>query len=209
MNAFLTTSLRRLRPFVFGVLSIAALATSSTVNATPALFGDGAKLVYAVSSGATVLIGIENAPNAGSGAAFRFLFPAEGPAGTVRISADAMETATTLVNGFSPGDTALSQETSAWLSRQVFAAAKAGKPVVLDLGFNDGVKTTFTLDPKASRPLRVATDPGRYDDTSRLVDTIVLRSTDGQTLRVVDNPANPLIVDLNTGSFRVELALHL
>lgn len=181
--------------------------TADQPTAEPrALFSTGSRLVYTVSGGKVLVVDIVDYPRRDGPVAFRFQFSRLGPEGTITLTPAALREATALHNYFEPGEVTLADRTSVWLSQKVFAAAKAGEPVTLDLG-PDGT-ATFTLDPEGGGFLPLSIDTRRYGDLGA-IGTLLLRSADGKTIRVHDDADSPLIVEMDTGSFTVGLALHL
>jgi hypothetical protein len=184
-----------------------APATAAAAAAdSPALFSTGSRLIYTVSGGKVLVIDILHYPARTGPVTFRYRFSNLGPDGTVTLTPAALKNATALHNYFGSGDESLNDQTSVWLSQKVFAAAKAGEPVTLNLGA-DG-KATFKLDPDGGGFMPLSIDTQRYGDLGA-IGTILLRSEDGKSIRVHDDADSPLIVEMDTGSFVVRLALHL
>jgi hypothetical protein len=182
-----------------------AEATAATDQ--PALFSQGSRLIYKLSSGGTLLIEIQKFPARLGPVTFRFLFSDLGPSGTVTLTEEALKNATAIQNYFESGDFTYTDKVCVWLSQKLFADAKAGKPVQLDLG-PDGI-ATFKLDEAGSGFMPLTIDAKRYGDFGA-ISTILLRSEDGsKTIRVKDDADAPLVVDMDTGSFTVRLSLHL
>lgn len=179
--------------------------------AAPTFFAAGNRLIYTLSNGGTLMIAIEQFPSAAGPVKFRYLFSNLGPVGTITMTPEALASSTALHNYFEAGETTLTDKTSVWVSRKVFADAKAGKPVELDLG-NDG-KATFKLDPEGAGFLPLSIDYGRIPDGNDAIGgipTLLLKTEDGgKFIRLFDNEDIPLILDMDTGSFRVRLSLHL
>jgi len=174
----------------------------------PPSFSQGTKLIYKLSTGGTLLVAIDSFPARTGPVKFRYLFSDLGPVGTITMTKEALESATALHNYFERGDFTLTDKTSVWLSQKVFADAKAGKPVTLDLG-EDG-KVVFKLDPEGGGFFPMSFDHERTPSAGGAVETILLRSADGEkSIRVKDDADAPIIVDMDTGSFRVRLSLHL
>ncbi len=171
------------------------------------IFSQGSRLIYKLSNGGTLLIAIDSFPARAGPVKFRYLFSDLGPSGTVTLTKEALQSATALHNYFENGELTLTDKTSVWVSQKVFADAKAGRPVQLDLG-EDGT-VVFKLDEEGGGFMPLSIDAARYGDLGA-IGTILLRSADGmKTIRIKDDADAPLIVDLDTGSFRATLSLHL
>jgi hypothetical protein len=204
----------RLLALALALLPIAAPAQDAAPTTTAAafqLFGPKSRLVYKLSDGGTLLIAFKNTTSPTGPIKFRYVFSDLGPVGTITMTPEALASATKLHNAFGRGEFTLADATSVWLSQKVFAAAKAGEPVTLDLG-DDG-KVTFKLDPEGAAILPLAIDYGCIpdgNDTIGGINTFLLKSEDGERfIRVFDNERMPVIVDMATGSFHVRLSLHL
>ncbi|MBI5426592.1 MAG: hypothetical protein HZA32_21150 [Opitutae bacterium] len=191
--------------------------TPATPAATPSpaaafkLFGPQSRLVYKLSTGGTLLVAFDPSSTPDGPIKFRYVFSDLGPVGLITMSKDAVASATALHNYFEAGEHTLTDKTSVWVSQKVFADAKAGQPVELDLG-QDG-KITFKLDPEGAGVMPLSIDYGCIPDSNDTIggiNTILLKSADGEKfIRLFDNEKMPLIVDMDTGSFRVRLSLHL
>ncbi|MDQ5977427.1 MAG: hypothetical protein QG602_399 [Verrucomicrobiota bacterium] len=208
-------------PFLVLALVFTASSRLAAEDAPPApaaspalafkLFGPQSRLVYKLSNGGTLLIAFDPSSQSAGPIKFRYIFSDLGPVGIVTMSPEAVATATALHNHFEAGELTLPDKTSVWVSKKVFTDAKAGKSIELDLG-HDG-KVTFTLDPEGAGVMPLSIDYGCIPDSNDTIggiETILLKSADGEKfIRLFDNEQMPLIVDMDTGSFRVRLSLHL
>lgn len=191
--------------------SAPAAVSAASPAAAFKLFGPQSRLVYKLSNGGTLLVAFDPSSTPDGPIKFRYIFSDLGPVGLITMSKDAVASATALHNYFEAGELTLTDKTSVWVSQKVFADAKAGQPVELDLG-QDG-KVTFKLDPEGAGVMPLSIDYGCIpdgNDTIGGINTILLKSADGEKfIRLFDHEKMPLIVDMDTGSFRVRLSLHL
>lgn len=180
---------------------------ADTAEPAAFIFSQGSRLIYKLSNGGTLLIAIDSFPARTGPVKFRYLFSDLGPSGSVTLTKEALQSATALHNYFENGDLTLTNKTSVWVSQKVFADAKAGRPVKLDLG-EDGT-VDFKLDEDGGGYFPLSIDAARYGNLGA-IGTILLRSADGtKSIRIKDDADAPLIVDLDAGSYRATLSLHL
>jgi hypothetical protein len=119
--------------------------------------------------------------------------------GTVKISQEAMDTATTQRNKFSVfgSDLLLEDETSVWISRKVYQALKAKMPVLINCGDNDEVGELLFF--KANTNYKT-----QLNDLVVLLPALYAETGKGNKYWILDDPDNPIILKM-TIEFNIQL----
>ena len=192
------------------LLALAACAGAPPADApdeTPAAVRTAPQslLSYEVDAGAvTYPFVVSVMQNDADGVAFRFDLGEGRSTGTISMSAAAVEGATIMVNRFTSRAYNLTDKTSVWLAREPFARLRAGERVGLDLG--QGTHREFAGACGASYTVGTAGGE-RYDVPACRFETDDAGAI--QTLVVADDPAQPLILSMQTGAFGVALQAAL
>lgn len=117
--------------------------------------------------------------------------------GTVAILNEPLKNSYSLYNYFSNGYKQLTDQTSVWVSEQLFKDAKAGKSMEINLG--QGEVVTFKMIGKQSYSF------GDNGGKPYNLPVIVLHSEENdRTIWILDDPTNRLIVWMNI-EFKIEL----
>lgn len=138
-----------------------------------------------------------------SGISFKFKMTGDvGIGGNITISKDAVNTAHNQNNRFSNGDLALTDETTVWVSNEVFSQLK-----------NDG-QTKISADMLGEKQYLIINDeyndddefyPVNVDGEEKYIKCIKVGSSDGdEEMWINDDPKNPLILKMKL-SFSIEL----
>ena len=175
-------------------------APAESATAAPAAVGTspGAVLAYHVqASGQAYPFVVSVRQNDADGIAFGFDLGDGSRVGTVQMSPAAVESAHRMQNTFGATDYRLSDKTSVWLARELFARLRRGEAVALNLAggpddedFAGGCGETFSV--------------GTAGGASYAVPACRFSAGD-QSLVVADDLRQPLILSMDTGLFRVEL----
>jgi hypothetical protein len=118
--------------------------------------------------------------------------------GSIEMTETALAGSKNLFNYFSGGPKKLENETSVWISSELFKALKSGSPVEIDLG--KGVMETFKLKNSETWSFGTKADGSAYE-----LPVFRVATDDGKKeLRIVDDSQNRLIVMMNL-DFRIDL----
>ena len=115
--------------------------------------------------------------------------------GKIKIPAEAIDTAHTMVNYFADGsDQNLQGKTTVWVSRAVYKSMKAGTQVIIILD----------RKPEILSFKRMETAGIVVDGVEVKLDVLVCETDAGNVIKILDNPRWPLIIKLET-AFMIEL----
>ncbi len=118
--------------------------------------------------------------------------------GTVAMYGQSLIDSKDLFNYFSGGYTPLTDQTSVWISKQLFKDLKAGKSV--EIGLGNGVKESFTYQGPETYSFGDRKDGVPYD-----IPVFIVATKDGKKeIWIADDPQNRLIVMMDIG-FRIDL----
>jgi hypothetical protein len=118
--------------------------------------------------------------------------------GTIYMSEEALESATNLYNYFSGGYKELKNETSVWISKQLFNDLKSGKSIEIGLGNN--TKEIFKFVRYETFSFGEKTDKTAYQ-----IPVFIVRSeTSKKEIWIANDPKNRLIVMMDL-DFRIDL----
>lgn len=118
--------------------------------------------------------------------------------GTIAMNNPSLSNATSLFNYFSGGYKLLKNQTSVWLSKQLFKDLKSGKAVEIDLG--NGNKEIF----KYQEP-ETFSFGNKGDGVPHNIPVIVIANEDAsKEIWIMNDPQNRLIVMMNL-DFRIDL----
>ncbi|MDX1439670.1 MAG: hypothetical protein R3284_07190 [Rubricoccaceae bacterium] len=175
-----------------GFLFISACSGSRSTTHNPrCLTCVGTSLGYQVSPSGDGF-GISIIKNDDDGIQFAYAFAESENQGTVAITPDARETATVLLNYFGNENYTLTNQTSVWLSTDVFYALKRGESVALGLGngdsglFSGGEVERTNYDVLLPNGETLSVRARRYTDEDK-----------GYELIVLDDNDNPLILKMS------------
>lgn len=195
-----------MRKFIYSILAFALLGvligcsnrTKGAVAKQGIVLMEGSDLIYEVT------VGDETYPfelniNQFGDELISFDWDMDGArSGTIAMHGDVLVTATNLYNYFSGGYKSLKEETSVWVSKDLFKALKSGKPV--EIGLGKGKKETFKLSGPETYSFGQKSDNTSYN----LPVFIVLSEDQKKEIWIADDPENRLIVMMNL-DFRIDL----
>jgi hypothetical protein len=119
--------------------------------------------------------------------------------GTVEISNEAIDTATTQRNKFSifGGDLLLENETSVWASRKVYQARKAKVPLSIDCGDSGEGRELLFFVPNTTYQTQL-------NDSAIMLPALYAETGRGNKYWILDDPENPIILKM-TIEFNIQL----
>jgi hypothetical protein len=118
--------------------------------------------------------------------------------GSIEMTEKVLTESKNLFNYFSRGHKKLENETSVWISSELFKALKAGSPV--EIGLGKGVTETFKYKNSTSWSFGSKPDGSTYE-----IPVFRVTSNDGEKeIIIADDPQNRLIVMMNL-DFRIDL----
>jgi hypothetical protein len=186
-----------MRLLLVAALALSACASTRVAPASP-LAQPGAVLTYDVVAGPqTYPFEVTVRQNDEAGTAFAFDLGGGTAQGVVSMTPGAREAAARgMMNQFQTRDYTLDEQTSVWMARDDVRRLKAGETVAITV---DGQSpTAFTLD-------GCATTAVVLDGVSTDLPTCRYTGAGGRFVVAVDNEQDPLILDMNAGTFRVTL----
>lgn len=166
---------------------------------SPSCFGcAGSQMVYEVQSGDfhySFLVSVQE--KSASRITFDWLMTIQDDnQGTLTMTSEALSSADQLFSFYEKGsDKTITDATALWLSRKTFDALKAGELVKLNPG--DAV-VVFQRDDSFEGKRRLKALASKYQ-LDPDVQTILAQANNGKYLIVLDDPTNPLILEMDVG----------
>ncbi|MFC1731556.1 hypothetical protein ACFL6I_14665 [candidate division KSB1 bacterium] len=164
------------------------------------LFCKGNVLVYQVEFyGSEYLYFMNIIENTNDQIKFRYLFSSDGRQGLVTMDKKAIKYASNLYNYFSGGDVDLTNQTSAWFSRNAFEELKEYGETIIDPGSGTGpVKITHLVDSENTEYYIPAIDH-KYGELFALPMIEVVNADKEYKFMIYDDPKNPIGLYMDLG----------
>ncbi len=159
-----------------------------------ALFGKGCTMIYEVDFfGDTYLFIMRVIENSDNSIRFNYLITTDGKQGVVSINREALVSATKMFNYFMGGDIELTDQVSAWASRDVFKSLKSKGSAIVDPG-EGSIPITYDKE-NGDIMYKVAIDD-RYGEMNELQAIKAVNKDKGYTFIYYDDPKNPLGLEM-------------
>ncbi|MBK8951095.1 MAG: hypothetical protein IPM85_00815 [Chitinophagaceae bacterium] len=192
--------------FLITLLSINFFVTGQQTDLT---LTKGTKLTYEVEQGTKAYQFIMKITELGKTVSFDWEMTAPiNKSGSVKMTAEAMKSATALFNYFNDGQTVLAEETSAFISRDAYKSIEDNKSVTLSANGKNGAAELFevlnssTSEKSGSFYIDYIKPVNGKDLT---FETHILENADGKkAIRVWKNAEFPLIIFMET-DFKIYL----